>query len=68
MEDRVLVESLTEDLHGLRDQSTEVQNRIVDAMMYSEDDEELNEMLNSLGDLLEEVKSQISQLEHWIWR
>lgn len=67
MEDRVLVESLTEDLHGLRDQSTEVQNRIVDAMMYSEDDEEL-EMLDSLGDLLEEVKSQISQLEHWIWR
>lgn len=67
MEDRVLVESLTEDLHGLRDQSTEVQNRIVDAMMYSEDSE-LIEMLDSLGDLLEEVKSQISQLEHWIWR
>lgn len=67
MEDRVLVESLTDDLHGLRDQATEVQNRIVDVMMFSEDSE-LIEMLDSLGDLLEEVKSQISQLEHWIWR
>lgn len=65
--DRTLAEDLTDDLHGLRDQATEVQNQVVDAMMHSED-AELNEMLDSLGDLLEEVKSQISQLEHWIWR
>lgn len=65
--DRTLAEDLTDDLHGLRDQATEVQNRIVDVMMYSED-AELIEILDSLGNLLGEVKSRISQIEHWIWR
>ena len=65
--DRLLVEEFGEDLQGLRDQATAVQHLVVNMMILSEDDE-IHEVADSLGDLLDEVKSRVDLLTNRLWR
>lgn len=59
-------EEFESELDALRDQSNIVQHWVVDVMNLS-DDEELHDLVNDLGDTLDEVKSQINLVRNWFY-
>jgi len=63
--DQNLVEDFDTELDALRDQSNMIQHWVIDVMNAS-DDEELHDLVNNLGDALDDVKNQIQAIRNWL--
>lgn len=63
--DQNLVEDFDTELDALRDQSNMIQHWVIDVMNASED-EELHDLVNDLGDALDDVKNQIQAIRNWL--
>jgi len=63
--DQTLVEDFDTELDALRDQSNMIQHWVIDVMNASED-EELHDLVNNLGDALDDVKNQIQAIRNWL--
>lgn len=63
--DQNLVEDFDTELDTLRDQSNMIQHWVIDVMNAS-DDEELHDLVNNLGDALDDVKNQIQAIRNWL--
>lgn len=63
--DQNLVEDFDTELDALRDQSNMIQHWVIDVLNASED-EELHDLVNNLGDALDDVKNQIQAIRNWL--
>jgi len=63
--DQNLVEDFDTELDALRDQSNMIQHWVIDVMNAS-DDEDLHDLVNNLGDALDDVKNQIQAIRNWL--